>query len=71
MDVGYCIYYVLMMVVFFCFEGVFVWFVIGYMFGEQVGDDCYVVCGFDFYVWVEVYFEDIGWVCFDLMFVGF
>ncbi|MDS0242979.1 MULTISPECIES: transglutaminase domain-containing protein [unclassified Haloferax] len=65
MDAGYCTYYASTMVVLLRSEGVPARFVTGYTTGEQVGDDRYVVRGLDSHAWVEVYFEDTGWVRFD------
>ncbi|KAB1198053.1 MULTISPECIES: DUF3488 and DUF4129 domain-containing transglutaminase family protein [Haloferax] len=65
MDAGYCTYYASTMVVLLRSEGVPARFVTGYTTGEPVGDDRYVVRGLDSHAWVEVYFEDTGWVRFD------
>ncbi|ELZ96518.1 transglutaminase [Haloferax mucosum ATCC BAA-1512] len=65
MDEGYCTYYASTMVVLLRSEGVPARFVTGYTTGERVGDDRYVVRGLDSHAWVEVYFEDTGWVRFD------
>ncbi|KTG30471.1 transglutaminase TgpA family protein [Haloferax profundi] len=65
MDAGYCTYYASTMVVLLRSEGVPARFVTGYTTGERVGDDRYVVRGLDSHAWVEVYFEDTGWVRFD------
>ncbi|WP_411964606.1 DUF3488 and DUF4129 domain-containing transglutaminase family protein [Haloferax sp. YSMS24] len=65
MDAGYCTYYASTMVVLLRSEGVPARFVTGYTTGEPVGNDTYVVRGLDSHAWVEVYFEDTGWVRFD------
>ena len=65
MDAGYCTYYASTMVVLLRAEGVPARFVTGYTTGEPVGNDRYVVRGLDSHAWVEVYFEDTGWVRFD------
>ncbi|WP_424007068.1 transglutaminase TgpA family protein [Haloferax denitrificans] len=65
MDAGYCTYYASTMVVLLRSEGVPARFVTGYTTGERVGGDRYVVRGLDSHAWVEVYFEDTGWVRFD------
>jgi transglutaminase-like putative cysteine protease len=65
MDAGYCTYYATTMVVMLRSQGVPARFVTGYTPGEQVGDDRYVVRGLDSHAWVEVYFDDVGWVRFD------
>jgi transglutaminase-like putative cysteine protease len=65
MEAGYCTYYASTMVVLLRSEGVPARFVTGYTTGERVADDEYVVRGLDSHAWVEVYFEDTGWVRFD------
>ncbi|KAB1187400.1 MULTISPECIES: transglutaminase domain-containing protein [Haloferax] len=65
MEAGYCTYYASTMVVLLRSEGVPARFVTGYTTGERVGDDRYVVRGLDSHAWVEVYFEDTGWIRFD------
>ncbi|MEF8936509.1 MAG: transglutaminase domain-containing protein, partial [Halovenus sp.] len=40
-------------------------YVVGYSSGQQVGEDTYEVRAMNAHAWVEVYFEDIGWVRFD------
>ncbi|ELZ79226.1 transglutaminase [Haloferax gibbonsii ATCC 33959] len=65
MDAGYCTYYASTMVVLLRSEGVPARFVTGYTTGERVDGDRYVVRGLDSHAWVEVYFEDTGWVRFD------
>ncbi|WP_396611550.1 DUF3488 and DUF4129 domain-containing transglutaminase family protein [Haloferax sp. S1W] len=65
MDEGYCTYYATTMVVLLRSEGVPARFVTGYTTGERVDGDRYVVRGLDSHAWVEVYFEDTGWVRFD------
>ncbi|WP_410766487.1 DUF3488 and DUF4129 domain-containing transglutaminase family protein [Haloferax sp. DFSO60] len=65
MDSGYCTYYASSMVVLLRSEGVPARFVTGYTTGQPVEDDRYVVRGLDAHAWVEVYFEDTGWVRFD------
>ncbi|SFR50744.1 transglutaminase TgpA family protein [Halogeometricum limi] len=65
MDAGYCTYYATTMVVMLRSQGVPARFVTGYTPGQEVADDEYVVRGLDSHAWVEVYFEDVGWVRFD------
>ncbi|MFC6824045.1 transglutaminase TgpA family protein [Halopelagius fulvigenes] len=65
MDAGYCVYYATTMVVLLRSEGVPARFVTGYTPGERTGEGQYVVRGLDAHAWVEVYFEDVGWVRFD------
>ncbi|ADQ66141.1 transglutaminase-like enzyme, cysteine protease [Halogeometricum borinquense DSM 11551] len=65
MDAGYCTYYATTMVVMLRSQGVPARFVTGYTPGQQVSENEYVVRGLDSHAWVEVYFEDVGWVRFD------
>ncbi|RDI72165.1 transglutaminase TgpA family protein [Halopelagius longus] len=65
MDAGYCVYYATTMVVLLRSEGVPARFVTGYTPGEETDEGNYVVRGLDSHAWVEVYFEDVGWVRFD------
>lgn len=67
---GYCEYFVLVMVLMLCFQGILVCFVIGYLGGEyNLFEGYYVVCQNNVYVWVEVYVFEFGWQIFDLMFL--
>ena len=62
---GYCEYFASTMAVMLRSQGVPARYVVGYRGGDQVGDDRYLVRGADAHAWVEVYFEDVGWVRFD------
>jgi transglutaminase-like putative cysteine protease len=65
MQAGYCTYYATTMVTMLRTQGVPARFVVGYTPGERVDEDRWVVRGLDSHAWVEVYFEDVGWVQFD------
>ena len=65
MDAGYCTYYATAMVAMLRTQGIPARFVVGYLPGDRVGEDQWLVRGFDSHAWVEVYFPDHGWVRFD------
>ncbi len=65
MDAGYCTYYATTMATMLRTEGIPARLTVGYVPGEQVDDDTYVVRGYDSHAWVEVYFPGQGWVPFD------
>jgi hypothetical protein len=65
MDSGYCTYFATTMAVMLRSQGIPARMVVGYTPGEQVGDDEWVVRGYNSHAWVEVYFPDVGWVKFD------
>ncbi|WP_336037956.1 transglutaminase domain-containing protein [Halobacterium yunchengense] len=62
---GYCEYFATTMAVMLRSQDVPARYVVGYAGGEYVGDGDYLVRGADAHAWVEVYFEDVGWVRFD------
>ncbi|MCG1003522.1 MULTISPECIES: transglutaminase domain-containing protein [Halobacterium] len=64
-DAGYCEYFATAMTTMLRSQDVPARYVVGYAGGEYVGDGRYLVRGADAHAWVEVYFEDIGWVRFD------
>jgi len=64
-EVGYCENFATAMTVMLRTQDVPARYVAGYTSGERVGDDQYLVRGADAHAWVEVYFEDYGWVRFD------
>jgi transglutaminase-like putative cysteine protease len=64
-DVGYCENYATAMTVMLRSQDVPARYVAGYTSGERVGEDQYLVRGADAHAWVEVFFEDYGWVRFD------
>jgi transglutaminase-like putative cysteine protease len=65
MERGYCTYYATTMAVMLRTLDIPARFVVGYTPGERVGNDRWVVRGFDSHAWTEVYFPDVGWVRFD------
>ncbi|MEF8886349.1 MAG: transglutaminase domain-containing protein [Haloarculaceae archaeon] len=65
MDRGYCEYYATSMVVMLRSQGVPARYVVGYSTGQQVAENTYQVRNLNAHAWVEVYFEDVGWVKFD------
>jgi transglutaminase-like putative cysteine protease len=64
-DRGYCVYFASAMVGMLRAQDVPARFVVGYTPGQRVAEDEWVVRGLDSHAWVEVYFEDVGWVRFD------
>ncbi|NIC00510.1 transglutaminase domain-containing protein [Halobacterium sp. R2-5] len=62
---GYCEYYATAMTTMLRTQDVPARYVVGYAGGDYVGDGKYLVRGADAHAWVEVYFEDVGWVRFD------
>ena len=65
MEQGYCTYYATTMVMMLRSQGIPARFAVGYTPGQQVDDNEWLVRGSDSHAWVEVYFEDVGWVKFD------
>lgn len=65
MERGYCEYFATSMVVMLRSQGIPARYVVGYSTGQQVAPDTYQVRGMNAHAWVEVYFEDVGWVKFD------
>ena len=65
MERGYCEYYATSMVVMLRSQGVPARYVVGYSTGQQVAGNTYQVRSLNAHAWVEVYFEDVGWVKFD------
>ncbi|MDY6765311.1 MAG: transglutaminase domain-containing protein [Halobacteria archaeon] len=65
MNKGYCVYYATAMVTMLRSQGIPARFVVGYATGQQVDNNEWVIRGLDSHAWVEVYFEDVGWVRFD------
>ncbi len=62
---GYCEYFATAMTTMLRSQDVPARYVVGYAGGEYVGNNRYLVRGADAHAWVEVYFEDVGWVRFD------
>jgi len=65
MDAGYCEYFATSMAVMLRSQDIPTRYVVGYSSGQQIDDDTYEVRGMNAHAWVEVYFEDVGWVRFD------
>ena len=65
MDAGYCEYFATAMTTMLRSQDIPARYVVGYSTGQQVGEDTYAVRGMNAHAWVEVYFEDTGWVKFD------
>jgi transglutaminase-like putative cysteine protease len=65
MDTGYCEYFATSMTTMLRTQDIPARYVVGYSTGQQVGENTYEVRGMNAHAWVEVYFEDVGWVKFD------
>ncbi|WP_302082565.1 transglutaminase TgpA family protein [Salinibaculum rarum] len=65
MDTGYCEYFATAMTTMLRTQDIPARYTVGYSTGEQVGENTYEVRGMNAHAWVEVYFEDVGWVKFD------
>jgi len=65
MERGYCIHYATAMVVMLWTLDIPARFATGYMPGERVAEDRWVVRGFDSHAWAKVYFPETGWITFD------
>ncbi|MFT4921211.1 MAG: transglutaminase-like putative cysteine protease [Haloarculaceae archaeon] len=65
MEKGYCEYFATSMVVMLRSQDIPARYVVGYSTGQQVGENTYRVRALNAHAWVEVYFEDVGWVKFD------
>ncbi|TKR25198.1 transglutaminase TgpA family protein [Natronomonas salsuginis] len=65
MAAGYCTYFATTMTAMLRTQGIPARMAVGYTPGEQVGDDEWVVRGYDSHAWVEVYFPEHGWIEFD------
>lgn len=65
MNRGYCEYFATAMVAMLRSQDIPSRYVVGYSTGEYVGNDTYEVRAMNAHAWVEVYFEDVGWVRFD------
>jgi transglutaminase-like putative cysteine protease len=64
MERGYCEYFATSMVVMLRSQDIPARYVVGYSTGERSGNT-YTVRAMNAHAWVEVYFEDVGWVKFD------
>jgi transglutaminase-like putative cysteine protease len=65
MEAGYCTYYATTMATMLRSQGVPARLTVGYTPGEQVGENEYVIRGYNSHAWVEVYFPGHGWIPFD------
>ncbi|WP_123537116.1 transglutaminase domain-containing protein [Halosimplex salinum] len=65
MDAGYCEYFATAMTTMLRSQEIPARYVVGYSTGQQVGANTFQVRGMNAHAWVEVYFEDVGWVRFD------
>jgi transglutaminase-like putative cysteine protease len=65
MNAGYCEYFATSMVTMLRTQDIPSRYVVGYSTGQEVEDGVYEVRGMNAHAWVEVYFEDLGWVRFD------
>jgi len=65
MDAGYCEYFATAMTTMLRSQDIPARYVIGYSTGQQVGANRFQVRAMNAHAWVEVYFEDVGWVRFD------
>ncbi|NLV08888.1 transglutaminase domain-containing protein [Halomicrobium mukohataei] len=65
MSAGYCTYYATTMATMLRTQDIPARMAVGYTSGERVAEDRWVVRGQNAHAWVEVYFEEYGWVRFD------
>ena len=65
MESGYCVYFATTMVTMLRTQGIPARFAVGYTPGEAVGDDEWIVRGYNSHAWVEVYVPEHGWIKFD------
>lgn len=65
MNEGYCEYFATTMTVMLRTQDIPARYVTGYGPGEERDDGRYLLRGKNAHAWVEVYFEDVGWVPFD------
>jgi transglutaminase-like putative cysteine protease len=65
MDAGYCEYFATGMTVMLRSQDIPARYTVGYSTGDPVGDNLFEVRGMNAHAWVEVYFEDLGWIKFD------
>ena len=62
---GYCQHFASTMVVMLRSQGIPARYVVGYATGNPVGDGEFLVTSTHGHAWVEVYFEEVGWVTFE------
>jgi len=65
MDEGYCEYFATAMTTMLRTQDIPTRYTVGYSTGTLVDDNTYEVRGMNAHAWVEVYFEDIGWIPFE------
>jgi transglutaminase-like putative cysteine protease len=65
MDAGYCTYFATAMVAMLRTQDIPARMTVGYTTGQRVDEDRWVVRGLNAHAWVEVYFDDLGWIRFD------
>ncbi|WP_435361036.1 transglutaminase TgpA family protein [Haloarchaeobius sp. DFWS5] len=64
-DEGYCVYFATTMTMMLRAQDIPARYVIGYVPGQKVDENEWVMRGLNSHAWVEVYFPDTGWVKFD------
>lgn len=65
MERGYCVHFATAMIVLLRTLSLPARLAHGYLPGQRLGDDTWVVRALDAHAWTEVYFEGVGWVPFD------
>lgn len=65
MDEGYCEYFATAMTAMLRSQDIPTRYTVGYSTGTLVEENTYEVRGMNAHAWVEVYFEDVGWVPFE------
>jgi len=65
MEAGYCTYYATTMATMLRSQGIPARMTVGYTPGEPVGEEEYIIRGYNSHAWVEVYFPGHGWIPFD------
>jgi transglutaminase-like putative cysteine protease len=65
MNQGYCVYFATTMTMMLRTQDIPARYVVGYTPGQKVSPNEWVVRGLNSHAWVEVYFQDVGWVKFD------
>ncbi len=65
MEAGYCQYFATAMTTMLRTQDIPTRYTVGYSTGTLVDENTYEVRGMNAHAWVEVYFEDVGWVPFE------
>ncbi len=65
MEAGYCEYFATAMTTMLRSQDIPTRYAVGYSTGTLVDENTYEVRGMNAHAWVEVYFEDVGWVPFE------